>query len=68
MNCDKKVHELRPKDGRTTKGDKTHTLEVQVAKGEFEVSSLVDICYGDPNGTGHRGLHFKVLELSSIIK
>ncbi|KAL3497951.1 hypothetical protein ACH5RR_040683 [Cinchona calisaya] len=27
---------------------------------EFEVSSLVDICYGDPNETGKQGLHFKV--------
>ncbi|XP_062073414.1 DNA (cytosine-5)-methyltransferase CMT2 [Humulus lupulus] len=27
---------------------------------EFEVSSLVDICYGDPNNTGKRGLNFKV--------
>ncbi|KAL5550863.1 hypothetical protein UlMin_001039 [Ulmus minor] len=27
---------------------------------EFEVSKLVDICYGDPNGTDKRGLYFKV--------
>ncbi|XP_027346468.1 DNA (cytosine-5)-methyltransferase CMT2 [Abrus precatorius] len=28
--------------------------------GEFEVSRLVDICYGDPNETGKRDLHLKV--------
>ncbi|KAH9612714.1 hypothetical protein KSS87_000484 [Heliosperma pusillum] len=27
---------------------------------EHEVASLVDICYGDPNGNGDSGLHFKV--------
>ncbi|CAA0820434.1 DNA (cytosine-5)-methyltransferase CMT2 [Striga hermonthica] len=28
--------------------------------GEYEVSRLVDICYGDPNDTGKCELHFKV--------
>lgn len=28
--------------------------------GEYEVSHLVDICYGDPDERGKRGLHFKV--------
>ncbi|KAJ8427935.1 hypothetical protein Cgig2_023311 [Carnegiea gigantea] len=27
---------------------------------EYEVAKLVDICYGDPNDTGKRGLHFQV--------
>lgn len=27
---------------------------------EYEVERLVDICYGDPNDTGKRGLKFKV--------
>jgi DNA (cytosine-5)-methyltransferase 1 len=27
---------------------------------EFEVWKLVDICFGDPNGVGKRGLYFKV--------
>lgn len=31
-----------------------------IATGEYEVSKLVDICYGDPNKTGKRGLNFKV--------
>ncbi|XP_047056825.1 DNA (cytosine-5)-methyltransferase CMT1-like [Lolium rigidum] len=29
-------------------------------EGTFEVEKLVDICYGDPNGTGNTGLWFKV--------
>ncbi|XP_035542186.1 DNA (cytosine-5)-methyltransferase CMT2-like isoform X2 [Juglans regia] len=31
-----------------------------IPTGEYEVSRLVDICYGDPNKTGKRGLNFKV--------
>ncbi|KAL9225077.1 hypothetical protein vseg_001043 [Gypsophila vaccaria] len=27
---------------------------------EFEVANLVDICYGDPNGSGDSGLYFQV--------
>ncbi|KAL2333947.1 hypothetical protein Fmac_015160 [Flemingia macrophylla] len=35
--------------------------EVQgTAAGAFEVSKFVDICFGDPNETGKRGLHLKV--------
>lgn len=34
--------------------------------GEYEVSHLVDICYGDPDERGKRGLHFKVHEVSRI--
>ncbi|KAH7514814.1 hypothetical protein FEM48_Zijuj11G0130500 [Ziziphus jujuba var. spinosa] len=34
--------------------------EDKVFTREFEVSRLVDICYGDPNKTGKRGLNFKV--------
>lgn len=32
----------------------------KIVTGEFEVSRLVDICYGDPNKIGKRGLNFKV--------
>lgn len=28
--------------------------------GEYEVEKLVDICYGDPTGSGKGGLKFKV--------
>ncbi|KAJ0989886.1 hypothetical protein J5N97_008242 [Dioscorea zingiberensis] len=31
-----------------------------IPHGEYEVSSLVDICYGDPTNLGKRGLKFKV--------
>lgn len=27
---------------------------------EYEVASIVDICYGDPNQSGKHGLHFEV--------
>ncbi|BAT75263.1 hypothetical protein LR48_Vigan01g165500 [Vigna angularis] len=31
-----------------------------VSDHEFEVSKLIDICFGDPKETGNRGLYFKV--------
>ncbi|KAL5172713.1 DNA (cytosine-5)-methyltransferase CMT2 [Glycine soja] len=31
-----------------------------ISDGELEVSKLVDICFGDPNETGKRGLYLKV--------
>lgn len=40
----------------------------KVPSGEYEVLKLVDICYGDPNKTGNRGLKFKVLQFTSISK
>lgn len=38
--------------------------ECEVSDGdeEYEVSSILDICYGDPEGTGKRGLKFKVFQ------
>lgn len=36
--------------------------------GEYEVSHLVDICYGDPTNLGKRGLKFKVCCHSSSSK
>ncbi|KAL0324137.1 UNVERIFIED_CONTAM: DNA (cytosine-5)-methyltransferase CMT2 [Sesamum calycinum] len=35
-------------------------LDREVSSGEYEVSCLVDICYGDPCDRGKCGLHFKV--------
>ncbi|KAL5724632.1 DNA (cytosine-5-)-methyltransferase [Ranunculus cassubicifolius] len=32
----------------------------EIPSGEYEVSSIVDICYGDPSEIGKRGLRFKV--------
>lgn len=38
-----------------------------VSSGEYEVSCLVDICYGDPNESGKSGLHFKVLTTNVLV-
>ncbi|KAM7510567.1 hypothetical protein LguiB_009442 [Lonicera macranthoides] len=35
-------------------------FDVKMPRGEYEVSCLVDICYGDPNESGEEGLKFKV--------
>ncbi|KAK6158466.1 hypothetical protein DH2020_005780 [Rehmannia glutinosa] len=35
-------------------------LDKEESSGEYEVSSLIDICYGNPNKRGKCGLHFKV--------
>ncbi|KAK9067844.1 hypothetical protein SSX86_011955 [Deinandra increscens subsp. villosa] len=40
--------------------DGSSPLDTDVAPGEYEVSSLVDICYGDPSESGEHGLKFKV--------
>ena len=32
----------------------------EIGTGEYEVSRIIDICYGDPNKTGKRGINFKV--------
>ncbi|KAM7507279.1 hypothetical protein LguiA_017732 [Lonicera macranthoides] len=34
-------------------------FDVKMPRGEYEVSCLVDICYGDPNESGEEGLKFK---------
>jgi len=33
---------------------------------DFEVSRIVDICYGDPSKTGKHGLYLKVINLISV--
>ncbi|XP_057997025.1 DNA (cytosine-5)-methyltransferase CMT2 isoform X3 [Hevea brasiliensis] len=40
--------------------NKSSPKDDDIPPGEYEVSRLVDICYGDPNETGKRGLKFKV--------
>ncbi|KAI3468563.1 hypothetical protein Pfo_025226 [Paulownia fortunei] len=35
-------------------------LDTEESPGEYEVSCLLDICYGDPSERGKCGLHFKV--------
>ncbi|KAL2551141.1 DNA (cytosine-5)-methyltransferase CMT2 [Forsythia ovata] len=41
-------------------GNINSQLDKEVSSEEYEVSCLVDICYGDPGERGKRGLHFKV--------
>lgn len=41
-------------------------FDVKMPRGEYEVSCLVDICYGDPNESGEDGLKFKVLKYICI--
>lgn len=38
----------------------------EIPTDEYEVSRLVDICFGDPNETGKRGLNFKVKDVLSF--
>lgn len=47
--------------------DNLKSTKGELPTSEYEVSSLVDICYGDPTETGKRGLKFMVnnLPLSS---
>lgn len=33
----------------------------------FEVSEVLAICYGDPNGKKEQGLHFKVVEVCLLV-
>ncbi|PIA25868.1 hypothetical protein AQUCO_10500006v1 [Aquilegia coerulea] len=41
-------------------GDSKVDAHNEIPSGEYEVSSIIDICYGDPTETGMRGLRFKV--------
>lgn len=45
---------------RSNSGAKKKEVD-DISATEFEVSKLVDICFGDPNETGNRGLYFKVI-------
>ncbi|KAF4401783.1 hypothetical protein G4B88_000831 [Cannabis sativa] len=49
-----RTHSSRSKASTEVEDDHESSTE------EFEVSNFVDICYGDPNKTGKRGLNFKV--------
>lgn len=55
-----RTRSVRSKDEGVKKRDHSEE-EAEVPGDELEVSSLVDICYGDPNETGKRGLKFKVI-------
>lgn len=55
-------HDIKTKsdDDKKSKINESSVEDDEVAPGEYEVSSLVDICYGDPSSTGQDGLKFKV--------
>ncbi|XP_028100036.1 DNA (cytosine-5)-methyltransferase CMT2-like isoform X6 [Camellia sinensis] len=55
-----KTHEPNSIVKKAAKKDVNSKNDHKTRKGEYEVASLVDICYGDPNETGKRGLHFQV--------
>jgi len=54
------LHGLRKNNCRVTRSRGSPADVADTPKDEHEVSSLVDICYGDPNEIGKPGLHFKV--------
>lgn len=53
--------EISPSSNSRTSRIKTRSYaDNEISSDEFEVSELLDICYGDPNETGKRELTFKV--------
>ncbi|CAB4309496.1 unnamed protein product [Prunus armeniaca] len=53
VNDVERTHPLRSKTSKTPKNSN------EIATDEYEVSRIVDICYGDPNKTGKHGVNFK---------
>lgn len=49
-----RTHPLRSKTSTIPKNGN------EVGTGEYEVSRIVDVCFGDPNKTGKHGVNFKV--------
>jgi hypothetical protein len=61
LNGDRDASVKRRKgNSRTSNFNKRNSFS-SLDEEEYEVWKLVDICYGDPNNIGNRGLHFKVL-------
>lgn len=61
LNDDKDTSVKRRKeDSRKSNSDKKKSSSSSDEE-EYEVWKFVDICYGDPNSNGNRGLYFKVL-------
>ncbi|XP_075642914.1 DNA (cytosine-5)-methyltransferase CMT2-like [Castanea sativa] len=54
-----RTRQSRAETLRSHKSDE-NSSDDEFSSGEYEVSRLVDICYGNPNRKGKRGLHFKV--------
>lgn len=62
INIKEKARPSRTKASKLVTKDVSFSTGAGTAAGEFEVASIVDICYGDPNKRGKRGLKFKVLQ------
>ncbi|KAF8033526.1 hypothetical protein BT93_D2197 [Corymbia citriodora subsp. variegata] len=60
VNSVEGMHGLRENNCRVTRSHGSPADVADSPKDEYEVSSLVNICYGDPNEIGKPGLHFKV--------
>ncbi|XP_044466931.1 DNA (cytosine-5)-methyltransferase CMT2-like isoform X2 [Mangifera indica] len=60
INIKEKARPSRTKASKLVTKDVSFSTGAGTAAGEFEVASIVDICYGDPNKRGKRGLKFKV--------
>ncbi|CAI9095176.1 OLC1v1031059C2 [Oldenlandia corymbosa var. corymbosa] len=56
----KEFHEGGTDDRRRGGSSRNSESDHKDPDEEYEVSSLIDICYGDPNETGKSGVHFKV--------
>ncbi|ONI05793.1 hypothetical protein PRUPE_5G024100 [Prunus persica] len=54
VNDVERTYPLRSKTSKIPKNSN------EIATDEYEVSRIVDICYGDPNKTGKHGVNFKV--------
>lgn len=61
-----RTHQSRAKSLRAVKCNGNSRNDDEIPTGEYEVSRLVDICYGDPNKTGKHGLNFKVKDVISF--
>ncbi|XP_059441430.1 DNA (cytosine-5)-methyltransferase CMT2 isoform X2 [Corylus avellana] len=55
-----RTRQSRAKSLRAARCNGSSLNDDEVPTGEYEVSRLVDICYGDPNKIGKHGLNFKV--------
>ena len=60
-----RTRQSRAETLRSHKSDE-NSSDDEFSSGEYEVSRLVDICYGNPNRKGKRGLHFKVNDVFSF--
>ncbi|CAN1163709.1 DNA (cytosine-5)-methyltransferase CMT2 [Linum perenne] len=45
---------------KDSNNDTLNEADIDIVPGEFEVSRIVDICFGDPKSTGNHGLKLKV--------